>query len=77
MSGNSTNALLSFEIKKGDDCETTQTGSFSLSYPDMGELYGMQSAVHASKGGFGSEFSVGEGGMYPHLTAASQSWYGE
>ncbi len=39
MTGNDTNAVLSFNIGPGDDCETTQTGVFGISVPDMGELY--------------------------------------
>ncbi|KAK5165737.1 uncharacterized protein LTR77_008660 [Saxophila tyrrhenica] len=77
QTGNTTNSHLSFDIQAGDDCETSQTGQFSIYVPDMGELYGQQQPITATKGGMSSEMFVGGGVVFPHLTAASQSWYGE
>ena len=74
--GSSGNATLSFNIDAGDDCETTQTGQFGLFVPDLGERYGAQSPITATKGQAWPHFYVTNGQVEPQRTAASQLWYG-
>ena len=75
--GPSGNATLGFDIKAGDDCETKQTGKFKIYVPDLGEEYGLQFPITASKHTSYPHFSIGDGYIEPQLTAASQSWYGK
>jgi hypothetical protein len=75
--GASPHATLGFDIKAGDDCETKQTGKFKIFVPDLGEEYGLQIPITASKHTSYPHFSIGDGYIEPQLTAASQQWYGE
>ena len=58
-------------------CENVEEGIYSLSVPDLGELYGTALPVAAEKN-FKWPFSYyGDDEIEPKRTAASQLWYGE
>lgn len=75
--GKAGKANLAFDIKKGDDCETSQTGIFGLYVPDLGESYGRQDPITATKALRWPHWTVGSNTVVPRLTAASQWFYGE
>lgn len=75
QSGASPKANLHFNIDQGEKCTTTETGKFGIYVPDLGELYGQQVPITATKNQSWPHFFVG-GYVQPQMTAASQMWYG-
>lgn len=74
QSGASPDANLNFNITEGESCMTTKTGKFGIYVPDLGELYGQQLPITATKNYSWPHFFVG-GYVQPQMTAASQMWY--
>lgn len=74
------NKTLELAILPDDDAATDQFGTFHIYVPSLGETYGNQVPIIARKEGFEwPHFTIGDGadgGVYPQMTAASQTWYG-
>ena len=77
QNGTCGSASLSFNIDETNDPFTCDTGMFGIFVPDLGESYGRQDPIMATKGQSWPHSHVADNSVSPQRTAASQDWYGE